>query len=194
MKITGGQDRGRIISAPDDLSVRPTASKMRQAFFNILGHKVDDARFLDVFAGSGLIGMEAISRGAKSLTIVEEAIKQIRTIEANLRKLKYRAAFEVGNFRIILPKMQPKSFDIIYADPPYKSPFGRTTVELVDQYDLLAEEGILIVEHLRGYEFPTDLKRLEQYDQRYYGSSGLTFFRQKTAPADKANSTSLSAD
>jgi len=190
MKITGGQDRGRIISAPDDLSVRPTASKMRQAFFNILGHKVEDARFLDMFAGSGLMGMEALSRGAKSLTIVEEAIKQIRTIESNLRKLKYRAVFEVGNFRVILPKMQPKSFDIIYADPPYKSPFGRTTVELVDQYDILADDGILIVEHLRGYEFPEDLKRLEQYDQRYYGSAGLTFFRLKTAHTDETNSTS----
>ncbi|MDR3615647.1 MAG: 16S rRNA (guanine(966)-N(2))-methyltransferase RsmD [Candidatus Obscuribacterales bacterium] len=194
MKITGGQDRGRIISVSDDPAVRPTASKMRQAFFNILGHKVEDARFLDVFAGSGLMGIEAISRGAKSLTIVEEAIKQIRTIETNLRKLKYRAVFEVGNFRVTLPKMQPKSFDIIYADPPYKSPFGRNTVEIVDKYDLLADDGVLIVEHLRGYDFPKDLKRLEQYDQRYYGSSGLTFFRLKTSPSDDPNSTSQSAD
>lgn len=194
MKITGGQDRGRIIRVSDDPAVRPTASKMRQAFFNILGHKVDDARFLDIFAGSGLMGMEALSRGAKSLMIVEEAIKQIRMIEANLRTLKYRASFEVGNFRIILPKMQPKSFDIIYADPPYKSPFGRNTVELVDKHDLLADDGILIVEHLRGYEFPQDLERLEQYDQRHYGTAGLTFFRLKADKVDETNNMNQSVD
>ena len=85
MRITGGEVKGRVIASPPGLSVRPTASKIRQALFNILGDKIVDAHFLDIFAGSGLVGLEALSRGAQSLTGIEEHKKMARSIEQHLQ-------------------------------------------------------------------------------------------------------------
>ena len=181
MRITGGQARGRVITSPSGLDVRPTASKIRQALFNILGDRVVDAHFLDIFAGSGLIGMEALSRGAQSLTGIEEQKKMARAIEQGLRSLDLNGKIYSADFRQMLPKFEPKSFDIIFADPPYKTPFGKIVVEKIDQLDLLSDDGVLILEHLRDYAVPEQLVNLERYDFRHYGQTTLSFFRKRNS-------------
>jgi 16S rRNA (guanine966-N2)-methyltransferase len=182
MRITGGLARGRVITIPPGLEVRPTASKLRQAMFNILGEKIQDAHFLDIFAGSGLIGMEALSRGAASLTGIEENKKMARAIEMNLRKLDLDGKIYSADFRQMLPRLAPKSFDIIFADPPYKTPFGRMVVERVDELALLHDDGIFILEHLRDYELPAleSLRNIERFDFRQYGQTTISLYRCKS--------------
>jgi 16S rRNA (guanine(966)-N(2))-methyltransferase RsmD len=160
--------------------VRPTASKVRQALFNILGSRIEGARFLDIFAGSGLIGMEALSRGAQSLTAVEENKKMARAIEMNLRNLSLNGKIYSADFRTMLPKLPAKSFDIIFADPPYKTPFGRLVLEMLDQLELLSESGLLVIEHLHDYALPDNLSALEALDKRRYGETALSFYQHRS--------------
>jgi 16S rRNA (guanine(966)-N(2))-methyltransferase RsmD len=181
MRITGGLARGRVITIPAGLEVRPTASKIRQALFNILGERIKGAHFLDIFAGSGLIGMEALSRGAGSLTGIEENKKMARAIEMSLRKLDFDGKIYSADFRQMLPRLAAKSFDIIFADPPYKTPFGRMVVERIDQLELLQDDGIFILEHLRDYELPASesLKNIDRFDSRQYGQTSISLYRCK---------------
>jgi 16S rRNA (guanine(966)-N(2))-methyltransferase RsmD len=185
MIITGGEARGRRIASPEGITARPTASKIRQALFNILGARVRESNFLDIFAGSGLIGLEALSRGAETVTYIEENRKMTRAIEVSLNQLSYRAEIHVGEFRQIVPRLPKHSYDIIFADPPYNSPFARLVTQVVDRAKLLKEGGVLVVEHLRGCEFPGDLETLEHFDTRFYGQTGLSFFKLLKTQEDK---------
>src|SRR5262249_16481896 len=116
MIITGGQARGRRIASPEGLAVRPTASKIRQALFNILGVRIKKAHFLDIFAGTGMMGLEALSRGAAELTVVEESRKMVRAIEASLLRLGYESQAQIytADFRQLLPTLTPHQFDVIF--------------------------------------------------------------------------------
>ena len=178
MRITGGDARGRSITSPEGLAVRPTGAKIRQAFFNILADSIETARFLDVFAGTGLMGLEALSRGCTDVVFVEESRRMTSAIQSSLTELGYEAKVMTGDFRRLLPAFASQEFDIIFADPPYKTPFGKLVVEAVERHDLLAEGGVLVVEHLRGYQFPGDLSLLHRVDERTYGHTGLSFFRK----------------
>lgn len=147
LRITGGQARGRSIESPQGLDVRPTSSKIRQALFNILGARVSGANFLDLFAGSGLMGMEAMSRGAGSLIAVEESGKLATAIEKALERLKLEGEVIRGDVRDVVNNLPKLYFDIVFADPPYKSSLPKTVVQLVAKKRLLKPEGILVVEH-----------------------------------------------
>jgi 16S rRNA (guanine(966)-N(2))-methyltransferase RsmD len=174
--ITGGEARGRRIASPEGMSVRPTASKIRQAIFNILGARVAGAHFLDIFAGSGLMGIEALSRGAELLVAIDENRKLTRAIEKNLVKLGYQATVIGGEFRQVLPKLQPASFDIIFADPPYKSPFVGSLLQSLDRRNLLKPDGLLAIEHAKGLKFPEGLENFRLLETRTYGHTGVSFF------------------
>jgi 16S rRNA (guanine966-N2)-methyltransferase len=178
MRITGGEARGRSITSPEGLAVRPTGAKIRQAFFNILGQRIEGARFLDVFAGTGMMGLEALSRGCNDVVFVEESRRMTDAIQSSLGELGYEAKVMTGDFRRLLPGFGPREFDIIFADPPYKSPFGKLVVEVIERHELLAEGGVLVVEHLRGNQLPVEINLLQKVDQRNYGQTGLSFFRK----------------
>lgn len=145
MKITAGQFRGRSVHCPPGLDVRPTSSKVRQAFFNILGARVVGASFLDIFAGSGLMGFEALSRGAAYVAFVEESRGQARAIEQTIKMFGEEAGeaeLILGDFRRVLPKLKRQSkFDLIFADPPYKMRYGSAVLGLVERLALLGEGG-----------------------------------------------------
>lgn len=177
MRITGGAARGRTIAGPEGLELRPTGSKVRQAFFNILQQKLNACSFLDVCAGTGLMGMEALSRGAAQLIAVEENRKIAKTIEGNLKRLGFANAEVIcGDLRRVLPVLEPKSFDIIYADPPYKAELNEAILTLVEEHELLSEEGILVIEHLRSIHLPDEHKRLNRSSLRHYGQTSLSFY------------------
>jgi 16S rRNA (guanine966-N2)-methyltransferase len=172
MRITGGQCVG-----PPGLQTRPTASKIRQAFFNILGRKFPGARFLDLFAGTGLMGLEALSRGASSLIAVEENRNMVRAIEGNLKQLHLEAEVICGDVRRVLPVLEPEAFDIIFADPPYKTSLAQSAVQGVRDHGLLAPDGILAVEHARGADLLDQVGQLEKFDCRQYGQTAVSFYR-----------------
>jgi 16S rRNA (guanine966-N2)-methyltransferase len=181
VRITGGIAKGRVITCPDGLDVRPTGSKIRQALFNILVNKVPGARFLDLFAGSGLMGIEALSRGAASLVAVEQSRQQAKVVESNLNKVGLGGAVICGDVRKVLPSLPERSYDIIFADPPYRSTSSVNLPERVDKLDLLADDGVLVIEHARALILPDQTDRLVQSDFREYGQTAISFYRQKKA-------------
>lgn len=176
MRITGGTARGRSVCSPEGRAVRPTGAKVRQALFNILGPRIQGARFLDICAGSGLIGVEALSRGASWLVAIEELRPLSKAIEMSLKNLGFDGEVIAGDFRQVLAVLERQSFDIIFADPPYKSPHMNQIPLSVEKYDLLADGGILIVEHMRGHKFSEESKLLEITSTRNYGQTSLSFF------------------
>jgi 16S rRNA (guanine966-N2)-methyltransferase len=182
MRITGGECRGRTISAPEGLAVRPTASKIRQAFFNILSNIiVPEPRFVDVCAGSGLMGFEALSRGASRLIAVEDNRQFAQAIESNAKRLGFQAATEVicGDARKVLPLLNQAEADVIFADPPYRNDdLARSIVRLVDEHNLLAQDGVLAIEHSQDLKLAENHGQLVLYDRRKYGQTAISFFRE----------------
>ncbi len=179
MRITGGTARGRAISGPVGLEARPTASKMRQALFNILRNNLEGARFLDLFAGTGLMGMEALSRGAGSLVCVEENKRLARGIEADLKRLGFEGEVICADVRKVLPVLEPDSFDIIYADPPYGSRLYASVLHGVGKHELLSPDGVLVIEHAAKVELESEKDNLVEFDRRHYGQSSFSFFRRR---------------
>lgn len=176
IRITGGQARGRQIKVPEGLGVRPTASKMRQALFNILGEQVVGCVFLDLCAGTGIMGIEALSRGASSLVLVEESARNARSIRGALAACDFEAEVIVADVRDALNRLPAEHFDIIFADPPYKTRLPGVIVEIVDRKRLLNPDGVLAIEHVRDYKFPENLSTLVLTKSRDYGQSAFSFF------------------
>jgi 16S rRNA (guanine966-N2)-methyltransferase len=176
MRITGGNARGRVIPPPLGKEIRPTASKTRQALFNILSDKVADANFLEIFAGTGLIGMEALSRGAASLTAIEHSRKFANNIRESARSLGYEVNVLACDFRSGLKSISKQKFDIVFADPPYKTDYSHIILGLLDELDLLNEDAIVVIEHMKGTELQDDQLPLKRVDVRHYGLATLSFF------------------
>ncbi len=178
VRITGGGARGRRVSAPEGLEVRPTGVKVRQAFFNILGVELKGCRFLDLFAGTGLMGIEAMSRGAACLVAVEEQRKLVQAIQLNVIQLDFHAAqILCDDVRKALARFEPERFDIIFADPPYKSGLGEPVLELVNRHKVLSAPGVLVIEHLKSIPLSKQHGRLALVDSRSYGQTALSFYR-----------------
>lgn len=168
-----------MITGPEGLEVRPTASKIRQAFFNIISNRTRGARFVDVCAGSGLMGFEALSRGARTLIAIEENRRFAHAIEKNCEKFGFKQCSEVicGDLRKVLPLLNAGEADIIFADPPYKSQLAEPILRLVDKNQLLAQEGILVIEHAVDIAPPDSLESLVLYDRRRYGHTAVSFYQ-----------------
>lgn len=181
LRITGGTARGRSVESPIGGEVRPTGAKVRQALFNILAFRMPGARFLDICAGTGLVGIEALSRGAGSLISIEENRALSRAVELSLKKLKLDGEVICGDFRRVLPVLEPKSFDIIFADPPYKSPQIKDIPLSVEEFDLLDDGGLLVIEHMKGYKFSEGCTVLALQSTRNYGQTCLSFFARQEA-------------
>jgi len=179
MKVTGGTARGRSIASPSGLKVRPTSSKVRQALFNILGARVIDARFLDICAGSGLIGIEALSRGAASLVSIEENRHSAQAIEKSLQLLQMTGKVYAADFHHILSKLMPVQFDIIFADPPYKTLLAQAALEKIAACDLLAVDGVFIIEHTLQFAANEAVGNLYCSDTRTYGDTLLSFYARR---------------
>ena len=178
LRITGGEARGRSIASPNGITVRPTSSKIRQALFNILGGRIVDARFLDLCGGTGLMGIEALSRGAGALTVIEVEKKLAANISASLEKLSFEAEVITGDVRERMSDLQGSKFDIIFADPPYKSPVAKSVLHLVDRYNLLSDDGLLIIEHSKDTDLQLDKVSLTRTNKREYGQTFLSFFQK----------------
>ncbi len=179
LRILGGALRGRRLRVAS--GVRPTGSRLREALFSIWGPRIEGARFLDLFAGSGAVGLEALSRGARCAVFVESDPRMLRALERNLGEL----APEVSRvWRLRLPGAEGQAegtFDLIFADPPYR--FSAYPELLRRAAPWLAPGGELAVEHSARCEIPGDLEPLRRVDLRRYGDSCLSFFRAESAGA-----------
>lgn len=172
LKIIGGKYKSRKLISPKSPLVRPTLALTRSAVFNICQQKIQGARFLDLYAGSGAMGLEALSRGASHATFIEKAGPSLSVIRQNIALLKEEAHTTVIGSDVIkaLPTLKG-SFDLIYIDPPYGKGLGAEALDAIDRYPLLAEEGILFIEEATVEELP--LKRLFLKTKRRFGRATL---------------------
>jgi len=157
--------------------VRPTKAITRQAIFNVLGEAVKCARVLDLFAGGGALGIEAISRGAVAAVFVESSDRVVKYLRENLRGLDMVEVVR-GNVFAVLPRLKEKEFDIVFADPPYSRGLAERTVVAVARYNIVRITGWLVIEHSKD-DTPVTPAGWEKMKEKAYGESMITFFRRQ---------------
>ncbi|HKQ79422.1 MAG TPA: 16S rRNA (guanine(966)-N(2))-methyltransferase RsmD [Blastocatellia bacterium] len=189
MRVIAGIYKGRRLKTLEGLSVRPTSDRLRETLFNILAPRIEGARFADVCAGSGAIGVEALSRGAGHVTFIESSLKAARIISENLRNCGIgREDYRMINRDVIRAlknlASEKAQFDIIYFDPPYDSDIYTPVMWQIARNDLLDDDGALIVEHRRQAPLLPNYGRLRPYRQVTQGESILTFFGVEAEPKE----------
>jgi len=180
MRITGGQAKGIPIRAPKGAHTRPTSDKVRQALFNILGARVSGRRVLDVFAGSGALAIEALSRGASYAVLIERAPASVLAIESNLEKTAQANKAEIirADFRSGLRRLggRKDSFNLVFIDPPYEKTMFEDLISLFSKHSIISRESIIIVEHFKKVEAPRIIADIPLVQKRIYGQTCLSFF------------------
>lgn len=170
MRIVAGEWRGRRIRAPDDDRVRPTADRVREAWMSIIGAEIVDARVVDLFAGSGALGLEALSRGAAVAEFVDVSARSLRALRENAEMLGAgeRAILHRGDAVRFASKLAAGAFDVAFADPPYKLGLA---AEIASLWVAVPFAGVLGVEHGAHEVLPGG------GELRRYGSTAITFYR-----------------
>jgi len=184
MRIIGGKHRATKLYTLEGKDTRPTLDRVKEPLFSILNFDLPEAAVLDLFAGSGALGLESISRGASRAVLCDKSRKAIHIIEQNVEKLKESSKVEILNMDYLkaLDYLKGQKFDIIFLDPPYLNEFTEKACEKIKQNDLLHEEGIIVVETDRKKEVEQAINKLdlyEIYDERKYGRVELIFLRYK---------------
>lgn len=180
MRIIGGKYRSRVLAEFAGENVRPTSDRAREALFNILALKMYGARVLDLFAGSGALGIESLSRGAKEVIFNDFSKDSIAIVKKNLTTLKIavngdEAKLTQGDYLACL-EMACGQFNLIFIDPPYRMEYGEKALKKIAERGLLSEDGIAVYE--RDIPFEGEIEGLEKYDERKYGKAYLSFFRR----------------
>ena len=182
MRIIAGTARSLPLKTIDGIDTRPTTDRIKETLFNMLQNEVPSANFLDLFAGSGQIGLEAISRGAKRAVFVEMDRNAIEVIKKNIKTCNFADEAEVYQddvfARIKWFQKTGQKFDIIYLDPPFtvESIFV-PVMEALDEADILAQDGCIAIRSLKEKEMPEEFKNLYKYKKKVYGISAIHFYR-----------------
>ncbi len=181
MRIISGTAKGRKLKSPGE-ATRPITDRVKENLFNILGPRVIDANVLDLFAGAGSVGLEALSRGAQHATFVESNAEALRTLGENLRLtgLAPRARVLREDVFKFLRRGPGEPYDLIYVAPPQYKELWIDTLELLDRGEFLTPDGEIVAQiHPKEYQ-ALDLKLYELADQRKYGSTLLCFYKRRT--------------
>jgi len=178
VRIIAGQARGRrLLGPPADWLIRPTLDRIRESLFNILAPRLEAARFLDCFAGTGANGIEALSRGAAQAVFVDADARALRLVRENLTHTGL--AEGAMCFKLTLPQdlgRIPGRFDIIFADPPYEFTEYEALLQGIPEYGLLADDGVIVLEHHRRHEIPAQCGAFSRHRQSRYGEKRLSFY------------------
>ncbi|MEF9961124.1 MAG: 16S rRNA (guanine(966)-N(2))-methyltransferase RsmD [Erysipelotrichaceae bacterium] len=180
MRIVAGNYRSRIIKAVPGENTRPTLDKVKEAVFSRIGPYFNGGDMLDLFAGSGNMGIEAQSRGMKHIIFCDAATLAIKTIQANINTLKmddyelWKSDYMNALKRCVIEK---KQFDLIYLDPPYDLGAIKIILEFIDEHQLLKEDGNLICETLKNEILTNQYQNLKQIKEATYGISKITYYR-----------------
>ena len=207
MRIISGYARGLRLKSPQGQAIRPTSDRAREALFNIIGHRIQDAVVLDLFAGTGALGLEALSRGARHVTFVDNSPDALVLITKNLQIFPKTIAVDPENpapfdktssgsfqqpvsvIRYDLRKGSfyesthckhcPSCFDVIFLDPPYAKGLSLQALTYLDQSSFLAEHGLLIAEDRSEIELPDTFSTFTLADKRTYGEPGFWFYKYR---------------
>jgi len=187
LRVISGKARGKRLEALEGKDTRPTLDRIKESLFNIIQFDIENAVVLDLFAGSGSLGIECLSRGAKEVVFCDNSGLAIDIINTNIRNTKFEAESIVikNDYTNALKKAanQNKKFDIIFLDPPYESDFATKALELIVELELLNENGIIIIETNEAGTnliLPEQNENIEMFATRKYGSVVLIFIKKSS--------------
>lgn len=182
MRIIAGKARGTKLYTLEGENTRPTLDRVKESLFNIIQNKVQDAIFLDLFSGSGAIGLEAISRGAKKAILCDKSKEACEIINKNIQKTHFEQYVEVYNlnFKTVIQNKVNEKIDIIYLDPPYQTNYSIEAVEMLLKKECIRENGIIIIETDSKDVIIKKLEKMdcEIQDIRKYGRAYLIFLKR----------------
>jgi 16S rRNA (guanine966-N2)-methyltransferase len=182
MRVIAGKYKGHNLRTVAGLTVRPTSDRLRETIFNILNPNIVNTQFLDICAGSGAIGIEALSRGAAGVTFIESHRLAIQTIIANLAHCKIVTGAEILRLDAATALKQlaqrGAQFELVYLDPPYQSPIYLPTLMLLSKLSLLSSTARVLVEHHRNSPLPPIIEHLHCYRQINQGETTITCYHQ----------------
>lgn len=176
MRIVAGKYRGKILFPPKDKTIRPTTDKVKQALFTKLQFDIQDAVVLDLFTGSGALGVEALSRGASKVYFVDKSKINLSIAKKNVESLNESGVFLCCDYEKALLSLKEK-FDLIILDPPYASDYYERALELIYKNNLLKENGIIVCEHDNTVSISQTY--FEIFDNKRYGDIHLTYLQIK---------------
>ena len=178
MRIISGSRRGHKLHEFEGYDVRPTTDRVKESIFNLIQNYVAGARVLDMFAGSGALSFEAISRGAEYAVILDSDKRSIELIKKNINELKFENLCEVKETSCFdYVKSCHQKFDIIFLDPPYNKGFIEPALTAISGYDLLNESGIVLLES-DNTDFKNEFPGLAMEKQRRYGRTFITVYKR----------------
>ncbi len=181
MRVIAGTHRGRKLISPEGDDIRPTTDRVKENIFNLLNLKIPFSTFLDLFTGSGAIGIEALSRGAEKVVFVDKDQKSIGYLKQNLEKLKINSNYVIyceDSFSIIDRfASQKEKFDIIYLDPPYKTGMYQEIIKKIAETNILSEDGIIVSEHSAEDGFSDLPKTFMLLKEKKYGNIVVSIYK-----------------
>lgn len=182
MRVIAGSARGRVLKKPKGSKIRPTSDRVKEAIFNIIAPRIKGALVLDLFAGTGALGIEALSRGAAKAVFVDQNRDSIKLIHSNLALTGLSPYAEVYKQEIDLSlgvfKDKGLSFNLVFLDPPYQKVLIGHTLEKLTNNELLLPAGMAVLEHSRREEPPKEVQLLNLWQCRRYGDTVVSFYVQ----------------
>lgn len=175
MRVITGIARGRKLKEPEGMEIRPTSDKVKESIFNIIQYDVEGRNALDLFAGTGQLGIEALSRGAASVTFVDESASAIRLVKENLKRTGLPGGKTVLGDALEFLK-RPGKFDLIFIDPPYDSDLMNKSLQKIFEFDKLNENGIIICESKKDLVMPEPPHPYKMLREYRYGKVKVTVY------------------
>lgn len=187
MRVISGIAKGLHIRTLDGLRTRPTSDRVREALFNILGQNLEGATFLDLFAGSGAVGIEALSRGAKCCVFVDDSVDACRIIRTNLITTGFRQSAEVHCKDVVsaieIAGRKQRQFDYVFMDPPYERGLVKRVFMRLASSRILSDDVTVVIEHSKREMPPEDGGHLTMSRTETYGDTVLSFYGKPLVPA-----------
>lgn len=179
MRVITGSARGIQLKTPDGMTTRPTTDRVKEAMFSIIQFEIPGAAVLDLFGGTGQLGIEALSRGAKKAVFVDAGEPACRLIKENLKRtrLENQASVIRSDYLTYLDRSK-EQFDIILLDPPYAEVFLESAIKKITEIDILRQGGIIVAERPLGKELPWEFTGYERSKDYKYGNTLLTIYRK----------------
>lgn len=179
MRVITGTARGTVLKTPDGVLTRPTTDRVKEALFSIIQFEIPGAQVLDLFAGTGQLGIEALSRGAKRAVFVDAREEACKLIRENLRRTKLEEAADVvrSDYLDYLSRCRER-YSLIFLDPPYAEVFLENAIRRITEIDILQSDGIMVAERPLGKALPLELKGYSRSRDYKYGKTLLTVYRK----------------
>ena len=181
LRIVAGKYRGIVLNTFELDNVRPTPDKVREAVFSKIQFHIAGSSWLDLFGGTGAVGLEAYSRGAESVVVCDDNADSIKLIEKNYAKCKMSPTLIRSNYikALNLLSTNGKKFDFVYLDPPFASNYGVKAIKMIARLNLLSKDGVIIYEHSLDTDTSECNEVLDNFDNKKYGTIVVSYFRSK---------------